>query len=109
MTINDFTYFAIYNGYLYIYQTPSDNSYTLQVMGSELQDEVTVVGDVFPIDAELGWGLVYKALEKIAEINGNLNAALVFERKGSDWEKKAKIKAEKKNYIKDRIRPYSLL
>jgi hypothetical protein len=109
MTINDFTYYAKYGNYLYIYKTPDSDDYTIQLTGLELQDENTTNTEMFSIDPQLGWGIIYAALEKIADINGQPVASKLFFQKKEYWKNESKKKAEKKNYLKDRITPYSLL
>ena len=108
MTVSDFSHFAIYNGYLYIYRTPDSADYTLQVTGVELQDENTTTGQVFSINAELGWGLMYKALEKIAEINGDELKSNHYFGKGEYWKNEANKKASSKNKILNKVEPYNL-
>ena len=109
MTINDFSHFAIFDNDIYIYEVPDSADYTIHIVGAELQAEKTLDGDTFSINAELAWGIIYKALEKVAEFNGADKDSVLYFQKSEYWENKWKKNSERKNSNLDQVQPYSLL
>ena len=108
MTTDDFTHFAQYDGFIYIYKTPDSTGYTLQLMGSEIRDEVTSDVARFDVDAQLGWALVYKALEKVAELNGDDKASILYQQKAEYFKNEYGKASNRINSSHDRVQPYPL-
>lgn len=113
MTTNDFSHYALDSGFLYIYKTPDDASYTIGVIGTAKPDVISedVSSDSTNLsqDADLIWGLVYNVLSKIAEINNAPQEAdryrILAETEKKNWFKRS----EHKKHKLDRIQPYSLI
>lgn len=108
MTVNDFTHYAQYDGFIYIYKTPDSTGYTLQLMGSEIQDEVTGDSDRFDVHAQLGWALIYKALEKVAELNGDDKSSIKYQQKSEYWKNEYGKASNRLNSSFDVVPPYPL-
>jgi hypothetical protein len=99
----------LYNGFLYIYKTPDSTDYTIQLTGSEVQDELSSDGEYPSIPAQLAWGLIWSVLHKIAEVNGDDKASTKYEIKIPKEKKDWKVASTRKNSTLDAVPPYSLL
>jgi len=71
MTLEDLTHYALSGGEVFIYKTPADATYTIGIIGSRFPEEKSVDTDYFNISPELYWGLIWRALSLIAEINAD--------------------------------------
>ncbi len=108
MTVRDFTHYAQYNGFVYIYKTPDGTGYTLQLMGSEIRDEVTADGSRFDVHAHLGWALIYNALEKVAELNGDDKSSVLYQQKAEYFKNEYGKVSNRINSSFDRVQPHPL-
>lgn len=109
LTVADFTHFAVHGSYIYIYKTPDSTDYTITVFGLRKTEEVTDDGSRFEkTDPDLRWGIVFKALQHIAEANGAEKEADRFESKSFRKMSDAHARSEKRNYHLDKVDPYNL-
>lgn len=109
MTVNDFTHYAQFDKFLYIYKAPDSTGYTLQLTGSEIKDEVTSDSARFDVHAHLGWALIYKALEKVAELNGDEKTSILYQGKAEHWKNEYGKVSNRLNSSFDRVQPHSLI
>ena len=109
MTVHDFSHYAHFNGYLYVYKTPNSPDYTLQIVGSELQDELTLDSEAPNAPVQLSWGLIWSALSKIADLNGDDRRSEKYEIRAILEKKNWKKTATRKNSNLDAVPPHSLL
>jgi hypothetical protein len=113
MTINEFSHYSIDSGYLYIYKTPADATYTIGVIGTRKPDAISESPSSdstnIAIDPDLLWGLIYSTLEKVAEINNAVLEANRYRLLKEEEKKRWRKRAEQSHFVLDKIQPYSLL
>lgn len=109
MTIRDFTHFAEYGRSIYIYKTPDSTDYTILAMGSRKPTQLSVSTDRPIIDSDIAWGIVYRALQHIAEANDSPQEANRYEQKADKKQLEARSRSTKRKmgHI-ERIKPYNL-
>ena len=109
MTIRDFTHFAEYGEYVYIYKTPDSADYTLLLLGSRRAEEMSADGDRPKIDSDVAWGIVYRCLQHIAEANDSPQESTRYELKADKLKRDTLLRSHsKKTGHLDRIQPYNL-
>ena len=107
LTVNDYSHFAVHNGYLYVYKTPDTADYTISVIGVNLPDEKTA-SETFEIGKRMGMAIIFKALSFIADMNGAEKQADRFDAKALFLEKKLKVIAQDENTNQISVRPYNM-
>ena len=106
--INDFSHYAYFNGYIYIYKTPSNTNYTIQVIGLNVPDEVTDVSSRFKIKRQHGMGVVFRALYLIARINGDDKSANTYMADSLMYLDRLMKHSERQNKLLDKVQIYPI-
>lgn len=107
-TIHDFSHYAIHGNLLYIYKTPESTDYTMTVTGVRFPEEVSGGSSYFDLDSDLVWALIYKALEKIAEVNGDDKSSDRYLAKYEFHLGRMRIRADNKNFHLKKVEPWDL-
>ena len=107
LTVNDYSHFAVHNGYLYVYKTPDTADYTISIIGVNLPDEKTA-SETFEIGKRMGMAIVFKTLQHIAVLNGDNRSSLFYKEESKNYEDKLKVIAQDENTNQISVRPYNM-